>query len=80
MSIGSGNDNLPGYPLAKLYSITANAYMLEFVGIIKKISFGLINVVPKDASGNPVKDMGKVWIDIDETGKGYSREKNGWHL
>ena len=40
-----------------LYSITANSYMLEFIGIIKKMSFGLINVVPKDAAGNKVKDM-----------------------
>ena len=30
-----------------LYSLTANSYMLEFIGIIKKMSFGLINVVPK---------------------------------
>ena len=40
-----------------LYSITADSYMLEFIGIIKKMSFGLINVVPKDAAGNKVKDM-----------------------
>ena len=40
-----------------LYSITADSYMLEFIGIIKKMSFGLINVVPKDESGNKVKDM-----------------------
>ena len=36
-----------------LYAVTANSYMLQFIGIIKKMSFGLINVVPKDEEGNP---------------------------
>ncbi len=59
----------------KLYSITANAYMLEFVGIIKKKSFGLINVVPKDASGKPVTDMKNAWIDMDEKKAGLQEGK-----
>ena len=58
-----------------LYSITANSYMLEFIGIIKKMSFGLINVVPKDASGNPVKDMQKAVIDLDESLPGIQEGK-----
>jgi 5'-nucleotidase len=58
-----------------LYSITANSYMLEFVGIIKKMSFGLINVVPKDASGNPVTDMKKSIIDMDVTTPGVQEGK-----
>ncbi len=58
-----------------LYSITANSYMLEFVGIIKKMSFGLINVVPKDASGNPVTDMKKSIIDMNVTAPGAQEGK-----
>ena len=46
-----------------LYSITANSYMLEFIGIIKKISFGQIHVVPIDAAWNQVKDMKQAIID-----------------
>ena len=49
-----------------LYSLTANSYMLEFIGIIKKLSFGLINVVPKDITGNKVEDMKTAVIDMDE--------------
>jgi 5'-nucleotidase len=49
-----------------LYSITANSYMLEFFGIIKKMSFGLINVVPKDYEGNRVEKMKDAVIDLDE--------------
>jgi len=58
-----------------LYSVTANSYMLEFIGIIKKSSFGLINVVPKDAGGNPVTDMKKAVIDMDEQTEGIQEGK-----
>lgn len=144
MSLGSGNDNIPGYPLARLYvtgkelksileilqiayksstdyycyysgfrseydpekgllrrikkieiirpdgttkevdfsrdnktlySVTANSYMLEFIGIIKKMSFGLINVIPKDASGKPVTDMSTALIDINENLPGVQEGK-----
>lgn len=58
-----------------LYSITADSYMLEFIGIIKKMSFGLINVVPKDFEGNKVKDMKSAIIDIDEKMQGVQEGK-----
>ena len=58
-----------------LYSITANSYMLEFIGIIKKMSFGLINVVPKDASGNHVKNMKMAVIDMNEDLPGIQEGK-----
>ena len=58
-----------------LYSITADSYMLEFIGIIKKMSFGLINVVPKDEAGNKVKDMKTTVIDMDEKLAGVQEGK-----
>jgi 5'-nucleotidase/UDP-sugar diphosphatase len=58
-----------------LYSLTANSYMLEFIGIIKKMSFGLINVVPKDATGNRVTDMKNAVIDINEGLQGIQEGK-----
>ena len=58
-----------------LYSVAANSYMLEFVGIIKKMSFGLINVVPKDASGGKITDMKTAVIDMDETKDGVQEGK-----
>jgi 5'-nucleotidase/UDP-sugar diphosphatase len=58
-----------------LYSITANSYMLEFIGIIKKMSFGLINVVPKDKMGNPVTDMKNAVIDMDSKREGMQEGK-----
>jgi 5'-nucleotidase/UDP-sugar diphosphatase len=58
-----------------LYSVTANSYMLGFIGIIKKMSFGLINVVPKDVAGNKVKDMKTTVIDMDEKMEGVQEGK-----
>jgi len=58
-----------------LYSVTANSYMLEFMGIIKKMSFGLINVVPKDESGNKIKDINSLVIDMDENRDGVQEGK-----
>ncbi|HOP00024.1 MAG TPA: bifunctional UDP-sugar hydrolase/5'-nucleotidase [Bacteroidales bacterium] len=58
-----------------LYAITANSYMLEFVGIIKKMSKGLINVVPKDAGGSPVTDMKKMVMDFDSSKDGIQEGK-----
>jgi len=49
-----------------LYSVAADSYMLGFIGIIKKKSFGLINVVPKDISGHEIADMKSAVIDMDE--------------
>lgn len=50
---------------SQLYSITANSYMLEFIGIIKKTTFGLVNVVPKSADGSEITDMKTSIIDFD---------------
>jgi 5'-nucleotidase len=58
-----------------LYSVAANSYMLEFVGIIKKMSFGLINVVPKDATGKVMTDMKGAVIDMDENKDGIQEGK-----
>jgi 5'-nucleotidase len=60
----------------QLYSVAANRYMLEFIGIIKKMSFGLINVVPKDITGARVTDINTSVIDMndDETGVQEGKE------
>jgi 5'-nucleotidase len=61
----------------ELYSITANSYMLEFIGIIKKMTFGLVNVIPKSMDGNAITDMKKTIIDFD-TGKSGIQEGKEW--
>lgn len=58
-----------------LYSLSANSYMLGFIGIIKSMSLGLIKVVPKDESGNPVTDMQNAVIDINREQQGVQEGK-----
>jgi len=59
----------------KLYSIAASTYILSFLGRIKKMTFGLVKVVPKDAKGNPITDMNKQLIDFDKNKKGIQEGK-----
>jgi len=58
-----------------LYSIAASTYMLENVSIIKKMSFGLISIVLKDAMGNPITDMKTAVMDFDESRDGVQEGK-----
>ena len=49
----------------RLYSIAANSYLLEFLSMFKKLSYGLVKVEPKHMDGSPVKDFHLTWIDAD---------------
>ncbi len=58
-----------------LYSLSANSYMLRFIGIIKKMSFGLVNVTPKDISGKKITDFTNAVIDMDSNKAGIQEGK-----
>jgi 5'-nucleotidase/UDP-sugar diphosphatase len=58
-----------------LYSVTANSYMVEFMGIIKKMTYGLIKVIPKDSGGKKIADMKTAVIDMDESRSGIQEGK-----
>jgi len=58
-----------------LYAVTANSYMLQFFGIIKRMSFGLINVEPKGIDGNRVINMETAVIDMDKDHEGIQEGK-----
>ncbi len=76
-----------------LYSIVADAYMLSFLGKIKKMSYGLVNISPKDKKGNIITDMqetiidfnlkkasiqeGKVWLSLIEYAQSFPVGANG---
>ena len=67
VDISRDNDNL--------YSIAANSYMLEFIGIIRKMTFGLVKVKPKDINGKVISDMSSVIIDFDHAAGGLQEGK-----
>ncbi|MBN1253614.1 MAG: bifunctional metallophosphatase/5'-nucleotidase [Bacteroidales bacterium] len=59
----------------KLYSIAASSYLLKFIGRIKKMTFGLIKIVPKDEKGNAITDINKQIIDFDKNTAGIQEGK-----
>ncbi|MEG2051106.1 MAG: bifunctional UDP-sugar hydrolase/5'-nucleotidase [Oscillospiraceae bacterium] len=46
----------------KLYRVVADVFSAQMLGSIKDKSFGLLSIVPKDASGNPISDLSKTVI------------------
>jgi 5'-nucleotidase len=59
----------------KLYSITANTYLLEFVGIIKKLSKGLVKVTLKNEKGEPIQSIYDAVIDANTDAPGVQEMK-----
>ena len=52
-----------------------NSYILEYVSIIKKLSKGLVKLVPKDRSGNAITDMTTAILDFDQKIDGIQEGK-----
>jgi 5'-nucleotidase / UDP-sugar diphosphatase len=59
----------------ELYSITANAYILEFVGLLKKMTFGIVKVYPKNEDGTIIPNMREAVIDMDIHKEGVQEGK-----
>ena len=59
----------------KLYSIAANTYLLNFIGLIKKYSHGLVKLIPKDKDGMPVNNMKHTIIDFNNKIEGIQEGK-----
>ncbi len=59
----------------KLYSLSASVYLLQFVGIIKKLSHGLVKVTLKNADGRPLKSIDEAIIDGDSASPGLQEVK-----
>jgi 5'-nucleotidase len=68
----------------KLFSLTANTYILEFVGIIKKLSMGLVKVTLKNEKGEALQSMQDAIIDADPNRPGTQEVKEWmalvWYL
>ncbi len=59
----------------KLYSLTTDIYIASFIGYIKKLSHGLVKVVPKDANGNAISDFHSALLDFDKNKPGIQEGK-----
>lgn len=59
----------------KLYSVSASAYLLASIGIIKEMTFGLVKVEPKDSEGRLITDISSARVDIDPYTEGVQEGK-----
>lgn len=59
----------------KLYSIVANSYLADNLGLVKKKTFGLIKVEPKDKDGNLVTEMDNFVMDFNTAQPGLQEGK-----
>jgi 5'-nucleotidase len=60
---------------SKLYGIVTNAYVMEFFGIIKSMTKGILKVVPKYADGTPIPDFKLALMDADPARPGLQEAK-----
>lgn len=58
-----------------LYSFSANTYLASFIGRIKKMTFGLVKVVPKNAFGIAETDIGNQVADVNPDKEGIQEAK-----
>ena len=58
-----------------LYSVAANIYLVSFMHRIKKLSYGLLKVVPKDENGKPVANFNHHLVDINAEKEGVQEAK-----
>jgi 5'-nucleotidase / UDP-sugar diphosphatase len=58
-----------------LYSVAANIYLVSFMDRIKKLSYGMLKVVPKDENGKPVTNFNKHLVDINSEKEGVQEAK-----
>ncbi len=59
----------------QLYSLATNNYVLEFFGLVKQVTMGLLKVVPKDKFGSPVSDLNELLVDADSQQSGLQEMK-----
>lgn len=89
-SISVGNDKRGYVPVdwssqnKKLYSITGDTYLMQSVGLIRKLSHGLVKVKLKDRDGKPISSLEQVIIDSDPSKEGIQEIKEWlaliWYL
>jgi len=58
-----------------LYSLTTDTYIVSFIGRIKKMSYGLVKIYPKDENGEIITDNNKHILDFDTNKSGVQEGK-----
>lgn len=61
----------------KMYGLVGNSYLLSFVNLVKKMSFGVIQITPKHIDGSHIEQMSDAVIDFNP-GKPGIQEGKEW--
>ena len=61
---------------SKLYSFSATSYVGEFAWVVKDLSYGLVNIIPKDEQGRPLADLQQSIVDRFPEKEGLQEYKN----
>ncbi len=64
----------------KLYSVATNYYIMQFVGKIKKLSYGLVRVYTKNKQGEKISDVNKMIVDFNKREPGVQEGKEWFGL
>ena len=60
----------------KLYSFSATSYVGEFAWVIKGLSYGLVNIIPKNEKGEPLAELTQSIVDRFPDKPGLQEYKN----
>ena len=71
----SGYDRVADLESEELYSVAVTSYIAGFLPTVRKSSFGLLSVTPRDARGQPVTDLSTQLIDADPRTPGVQEHK-----
>jgi 5'-nucleotidase/UDP-sugar diphosphatase len=61
----------------RLYRVAANIYNATFLKVIGSFTMNILDIVPKDRQGNPIKDLKEVRVDMDKDMCGVLRISTG---
>ncbi|MBD3414971.1 MAG: bifunctional metallophosphatase/5'-nucleotidase [Candidatus Aminicenantes bacterium] len=60
----------------KLYRVTSNFFNSSFIKFVGDYTKSILKMVPKDADGNPIKDLGTARVDADPDTSGIQELKD----
>jgi hypothetical protein len=59
----------------QLYRVAANIYSATFLKVVGNYTYHLLDIVPKDKKGNPVKRLSNLRVDADKSKQGIQELK-----
>ena len=62
----------------KLLRVAADIYNATFLKIVGDFTWHILDIVPKDRSGNPIEELKTAPVDADKEKGGNKNSRSGW--